>query len=110
MVTMVIATVLAAQLALFWFGVLVPRWRMERRAQQLLQRHPGARTTALAVAFDSAWPPRKHREMQAAIAKMKAAGWTFLRATKPQAMHAALWSSFGGGVVLHFIKTRLPVA
>ena len=62
--------------------VLVPRIRMERRARALLAQHPGAQRTSVYLPFRSTFEPGKRREMEATIAAMASAGWTYLRATE----------------------------
>jgi len=86
------------------FTVVVPRYRMERRARALLAQYPGAERTSVYLSLHSTWPAGKQREMDAKIAEMKARGLTFLRATEANPLRTI--HSWGGGLTLHFIQTR----
>ena len=69
-------------IVLFIVAVVIPRRvRMERHARALLAQHPGAEMISVYFAFRSGWWSGKGKEMDAKIAEMAAAGWTFLRAT-----------------------------
>ena len=82
--------------------VLPQRIRMERRARQLLAQHPLAEQTSVYLAFGSGLAKGKRREMDAKIAEMRSAGWTFLRAHEANPLRTI--RSWGGGVTLQFIR------
>ncbi len=81
---------------------LIPRLRMERRARLLLTQHPHAERTSIYLPFQSARGAAKRREMDARIAAMEQAGWTFLRATEANPLRTLC--SWGGGITLQFIR------
>jgi len=84
--------------------VLPRRIRMECRARALLAQHPDAERTLIYLAFPSAWPSAKEKEMDAKISEMSMAGWTFLRAAEASPLRAI--RSWGGGLTLHFIRVH----
>jgi hypothetical protein len=84
------------------FVVIVPRFRMERRARALLAQHPGAEQTSVYLAFHSKWSSGKKREMEAKIAEMQPQGWIFLRAMEASPLRTI--RSWGGGLTLHFVR------
>ena len=84
--------------------VLPRRIQMRRRARALLAQHPHADQTAVYLAFRSGWWTSKQREMDAKIAEMASAGWTFLRAAEASPLRTIC--SWGGGLTLHFIRTN----
>jgi hypothetical protein len=53
--------------------------------------------------FSSGWTG-KRAEMDAKIAEMARAGWTFLRATEASPLRTL--RSWGGGLTLHFIRVH----
>jgi hypothetical protein len=77
---------------------------MERRARLLLSQFPHAERTSLYLAFRSARPSVKRREMENRIREMESAGWTFLRGTEANPLRTL--RSWGGGVMLHFIRNN----
>ena len=77
---------------------------MERRARGILAQHPGAERISVYLAFRSGWWSGKGKEMDAKVAEMARAGWTFLRAT--EASPPRTIRSWGGGVTLHFIRVH----
>ena len=83
---------------------LPPRIRMERRARALLAQHPDAERTSVYLAFRSGSSTARQREMDARIAEMASAGWTFLRAAEASPLRTM--RSWGGGLTLHFIRTK----
>ena len=83
--------------------VLIPRRRMEQRARALLAQHPNAERTSIYLAFRSGWTG-KRAEMDARIAEMARAGWTFLRASEASPLRTI--RSWGGGLTLHFIRVH----
>src|SRR5437016_976485 len=94
-----------AAIVLFTVAVILPRRvRMERRARGLLAQHPGAERISVYLAFRSGWWSGKGREMDAKVADMASAGWTFLRATEASPLRTM--RSWGGGVNLHFIRVQ----
>jgi len=94
-----------AALVLFVGVVIIPRRvRMERTARALLALHPMAEQTSIYLAFRSGWWSGKGREMDAKIAEMATAGWTFLRAIEASPRRTI--RSWGGGVTLHFIRAH----
>lgn len=86
--------------------VLPRRIRMERRARALLAQHPGAEQTSVYLSLHSTWTWEKQREIDAKVAEMSVAGWTYLRATEANPLRTI--RSWGGGLTLHFI--RVPTA
>ena len=94
----------AVLFVLFIILVLIPRIRMERRARLLLTQHPDAERTSVYLAFRCAWAGGKRQEMDAKIAEMSKAGWTFLRATEASPLRTLF--TWGGGVTLQFIRER----
>ncbi len=90
---------------LFVFFVVVPRFRMERRARALLAQHPGAEQTSVYLELHSTFAWDKKRETDAKIAEMQPQGWTFLRAMEASPLRAI--RSRGGGLTLHFIRTKV---
>jgi hypothetical protein len=91
-------------LLLFVF-VIVPRFRMERRARALLAEHPEAEHTSVYLALHSTFAGDKQREIDAKIAEMQPQGWTFLRAMEASPLRTL--RSWGGGLTLHFIRTKV---
>jgi hypothetical protein len=89
---------------LYVFAVIVPRHRMERRARALLAQHPGAEQTSVYLALHSTWAWQKQQEIDAKIAEMNAQGWTLLRSMEASPLRTI--RSWGGGLTLHFIRTR----
>ena len=83
--------------------VLISRRRMEQRARALLAQHPNAERTSIYLAFRSGWTG-KRTEMDAKIAEMARAGWTFLRASEANPLRTI--RSWGGGLTLHFIRVH----
>ena len=83
--------------------VMLPRFRMERRARELLAKNPGAQRTSLYVAF-RAGGAGKRAEFDAKIAGMASEGWTFLRACEANPLRTI--RSWGGGLTMHFIRTH----
>jgi hypothetical protein len=102
--TPIILLVLLLVAVMFVLFVLIPRLRMERRARVLLAQHPNAERKSVYVAFRCGWASGKRREMDAKIAEMKDAGWTFLRATEASPVRTLC--SWGGGVTLQFIRAH----
>ena len=49
--------------------------------------------------------PAKQREIDAKIAEMQPQGWTFLRAIEASPLRTI--RSRGGGLTLHFIRTKV---
>jgi hypothetical protein len=86
----------------FVLFVLIPRFRMKRRARALLAQYPDAVRTSVYLPFQSAWPNSKRKQMEAKISEMKADGWIFLRATEVNPLRTIC--SWGGGLTLHFIR------
>ena len=82
--------------------VLPRRIRMERRARALLAQHPHAERTSVYLPLHSTWA--KQREIDAKIAEMATAGWTFLRATEASPLRTI--RSWGGGLTMHFIRVQ----
>ena len=76
---------------------------MARRARRLLAQHPDAEQTSVYLAFHSAWAGGKKQELDAKIAEMAFAGWTYLRAVEASPLRTI--RSWGGGLTLHFIRT-----
>jgi hypothetical protein len=85
--------------------VVVPRFRMERRARALLAQHPGAEQTSIYLESHSTFAWDKKREIDAKIAEMRPQGWTFLRAMEVSPLRSI--RSWGGGLALHFIRTKV---
>ena len=81
--------------------VLIPRRRMEQRARALLAQHPNGERTSVYLTFRSGWTG-KRTELDARIAEMARAGWTFLRASEASPLRTI--RSWGGGLTLHFIR------
>ena len=90
---------------IFVFAVVIPRFRMERRARALLAQHPGAEQTSVYLELHSTFAGSKQREIDAKIAEMQPQGWTFLRAMEASPLRTM--RSWGGGLTLHFIRTRV---
>jgi hypothetical protein len=90
---------------LLYVFVIVPRRQMEERASALLAEHSGAEQISVYLKLRSTFARKKQREIDAKIAEMQPQGWTFLRATvaKPQ----RTLFSWGGGLMLHFIRTKV---
>jgi hypothetical protein len=78
---------------------------MERRAAELLAQHPGAEQTSVYLELHSLFAWDKQRELDAKIAEMQPQGWTFLRAAAASPLRTI--HSCGGGLTLHFIRTRV---
>ena len=92
-------------LLLFVFVVAIPRYRMEQRARGLLAQHPDAERTSVYLELHSRFAAGKQREIDAKIAEMQPRGWTFLRAMEASPLRTLF--SWGGGLTLHFIRTRV---
>jgi hypothetical protein len=90
---------------LFVFFVVIPRFQMERRARALLAEHPGAEHTSVYLELHSTFAWDKKREIDAKIAEMQPQGWTFLRAMEASPLRTI--RSWGGGLTLHFIRTKV---
>ena len=90
---------------LLFVFVAVPRFRMERRARALLAQHPGAEQTSVYLELHSTFAGDKQREIDAKIAEMQPQGWTFLRAMEASPLRTI--RSWGGGLTLHFIRTKV---
>ena len=84
---------------------VIPRIRMERRARALLAEHPGAEHTSVYLELHSTFAGDKQREIDAKIAEMQPQGWTFLRAMEASPLRTL--RSWGGGLTLHFIRTKV---
>jgi hypothetical protein len=100
---MIISFVVGMALALTVIGIR--RFHMKRRARTLLAQHPGAEETSIYLQFYSPFPWDKQREMDAKIAEMQPQGWTFLRASSASLFRTM--RSWGGGLTLHFIWTKI---
>lgn len=92
-------------LVVFVFGVAVPRFRMDRRARALLAAHPDAERTSVYLELHSMFAGGKQREIDAKIAEMQPQGWTYLRAMEASPLRTI--RSRGGGLTLHFIRTKV---
>ena len=91
-------------LVLFVFTVLIPRFRMERRARALLAESPEAERTSVYLELHSTFAAGKQREIDAKIAELEPQGWTFLRAMEASPLRTM--RSWGGGLTLHFIRKK----
>jgi hypothetical protein len=89
----------------FVFFVIVPRFRMERRARALLSQNPNVEQTSVYLELHSTFAWDKQREIDAKIAEMQPQGWTFLRAMEANPLRTI--RSWGGGLTLHFIRTKV---
>ena len=85
--------------------VVIPRVRRERRARTLLAKHPAAEQTSVYLELHSTFAGGKQREIDAKIAEMQPQGWIFLRARETHPLRTLF--SWGGGLTLHFIRTRV---
>lgn len=85
--------------------VALPRIRMERRARTLLAEHPAAEQTSVYLKLHSTFAGGKQREVEAKIAEMQPQGWIFLRAREANPLRTLF--SWGGGLTLHFIRTKV---
>lgn len=90
---------------LFVFAIGIPRYRTRRRVRALLAQHPGAEQTSVYLELHSTFAGGKQREIDAKIAEMQPQGWTFLRARAANPLRTI--SSWGGGLTLHFIRTKV---
>jgi hypothetical protein len=90
---------------LVYVFVIVPRRRMEARASTLLAEHPEAEQTSVYLKLRSTFARKKQREIDAKTAQMQPQGWTFLRATAASPLRTLF--SWGGGLTLHFIRTKV---
>lgn len=84
--------------------VVIPRVRMERRARTLLANHPTAELTSVYLELHSTFAGGRQRAIDAKIAEMQPQGWIFLRAREANPLSTLF--SWGGGLTLHFIRTR----
>jgi hypothetical protein len=84
---------------------LFPRREMESKARALLAQHPDAEQTSVYLELHSMFAPAKQREIDAKIAEMQPQGWTFLRAIEASPLRTI--RSRGGGLTLHFIRTKV---
>ena len=100
--TMMILLMVFPVVVVIVFSILIPRFRMERRARALLAQHPGAERTSVSLPFRSTWASGKRREMDAKIAEMRADGWTFLRAVEASPLRTI--PTWGGSLTLQFIR------
>jgi hypothetical protein len=101
---MTIILVCAIPACLLFVLVVVPRIRMERRARALLAQYPGAERTSVYFPMHSTFSCRKRREIDAKIAEMQPQGWIYLRAVEASPFRTI--RSWGGGLTLHFIRTK----
>jgi hypothetical protein len=95
----------AIPMFLLFVFVLVPRFQMERRASALLAQHPGAEQTSVYLELHSTFAGGKQREIDAKINEMQPQGWTFLRAAAASPLRTMF--SWGGGLTLYFIRTKV---
>jgi hypothetical protein len=86
-------------------AIIIPRFRMERRAHILLAQHPDSERTSVYLPLHSTWAWQKQREIDAKVADMMAEGWTFLRCR--EAIPLRTMFSWGGGLTLHFIRIQV---
>ena len=100
--TILLLAILAILLFVFF---VVPRFRMERRARALLAEHPGAEQTSFYLELHSTFAGGKQRAIDAKIAEMQPQGWIFLRAMEASPFRTIF--SWGGGLTLHFIRTKV---
>jgi hypothetical protein len=85
--------------------LIIPSIRMERRARGLLAQYPTAEQTSVYLELHSTFAGGKQREIDAKIAELQPQGWIFLRAREASPLRTLfLW---GGGLTLHFIRTRV---
>ena len=103
--TTIILLLCAISAFIFFFAVVIPRFRMERRARALLAQHPGAEQTSVYLGLHSTFAGGKQREIDAKIAEMQPQGWTFLRAMEASPLRTM--RSWGGGLTLYFIRTKV---
>jgi len=94
--------ILAGILLLF---IVVPRIRTKRRVSALLAQHPGAEQTSVYLELHSTFPWGKQREIDAKVAEMKPQGWTYLQSSVASLSRTS--RSWGGGLTLHFIRTKV---
>lgn len=92
--------VLATAIVFFW--ARRQRAPMEKRAGDLLKLHPNAERTSIYLALRSTLAGAKQQEIDNKVAEMNQAGWIVLRATMASPLRTL--SSWGGGVMLHFIR------
>jgi hypothetical protein len=85
--------------------VLPRRIRMERHAREILAQNPGAEQTSVYLELHSTFSGGKQREIDAKIAEMQPQGWTFMRAAEASPLRTI--RSWGGGLTLHFIRTKV---
>lgn len=90
-------------LVIVW--VLPRRLRMERGARALLAQYPDAERTSVYLPLNSTFGSGKQREIDSKIAEMQLQGWTFLRAMEASSLRTIF--SWGGGLTLHFIRTKV---
>ena len=104
-ITPVLLCAISVLLVFLVFTVIVPRFRMERRARALITEYPDAERTSVYLELQSTFARGKQREIDAKIAEMQPDGWTFLRATEASPLRTMfLW---GGGLTLQFIRKRV---
>ena len=103
--SMIILLVAIPMFFLLGFAIIIPRFRMERRAHKLLAQHPDSERTSVYLPLHSTWAWQKQREIDAKIAEMQPQGWTFLRAMEASPLRTL--RSWGGGLTLHFIRTKV---
>ncbi len=84
--------------------VVIPRRRMNRRAEAILGQMPDREEKTVYLRFDSAWPSAKQNAMKSRIAEVEAEGWTYLKAG--EAAVSRIFRSWGGGLDLHFVRAK----
>jgi hypothetical protein len=103
--SMIILLVAIPIFFLLGFAIIIPRFQMERRAHILLAQHPDSERTSVYLPLHSTWAWQKQREIDAKIADMKVEGWSFLRGREASPLRTIF--SWGGGLTLHFIRTKV---
>ena len=103
--SILLCAISAILLSVSMSAFLAPRLRMERRASALLAQYPGAEQTSVFLKLHSTFAWNKQREVDAKTAEMQPQGWTFLRLSAASPLRT--FSLWGGGVTLHFIRTKV---
>jgi hypothetical protein len=103
MISIFVFAIVALATVVF-FGVSLPRMRMQRRAELLLAAMPDHEATAVYLSFPSAWPSAKRALLKSKKEEKESSGWTYLRASEVSPLQS-FWSS-GGGLTLHFIRKK----
>ena len=86
------------------FTVVIPRIKMNKRAQRILKQMNSVDERIEYIRFNCFWPSAKKRKMDSKIKELRTEGWTYLKASS--APFRQTIKSLGGGLHLYFVKEK----